>query len=232
MANFPNSVFAPASRTAGQTIQPAHVNDLQDEVAAIEAGYINGTAPLHASSVTVSGGATLNGLPYVFPSAGASTGATLTIDSTSGSTMTLKWAAPSAGTVPDAVRLQLDAAAQFAAGNNVVNWTNQVFMTNSSLHSTAVNSSRITPQSTGIYLVTAQVRFGSTAATSYEMEILDSSAGTIAKDASSGSFSLLHASGLKRFDATGGWVYVNVFTGGSTNSFAANDNTFISLVKL
>src|SRR3990167_735164 len=53
MASFPTSVFAPATRTPGQTIGSAHVNDLQDEVVAIEDGYRNGSAPLNSSGSTV-----------------------------------------------------------------------------------------------------------------------------------------------------------------------------------
>lgn len=35
MANYPNSIPSFTSKSAGQTIQPNHVNDLQDEVVAI-----------------------------------------------------------------------------------------------------------------------------------------------------------------------------------------------------
>lgn len=120
MPSFPTSVFAPASRSAGQTIQPAHVNDLQDEVNAIEGGYLNGTARLNSSASTVAslgvtGASTIAGrlvvssglsvvgnstlgssmslgtIPYVFPSSGGSTGDVLTCVSTSGSTMSLEW---------------------------------------------------------------------------------------------------------------------------------------------
>lgn len=47
-ASFPSSVKSFTTRNAGDTIQPAHVNDLQDEVAAIEAGLLTTglTSPL------------------------------------------------------------------------------------------------------------------------------------------------------------------------------------------
>jgi hypothetical protein len=35
VASYPTAVFAPSVRSAGQTIQPGHINDLQDEVAAL-----------------------------------------------------------------------------------------------------------------------------------------------------------------------------------------------------
>lgn len=64
MPSFPTSVFAPATRSNGQTIDASHINSLQDEVVAIEGGYLNGTARLNSSASTlvalsVSGGSTL-----------------------------------------------------------------------------------------------------------------------------------------------------------------------------
>jgi hypothetical protein len=44
MANYPTTVFAPAARSNGQTIDAGHVNDLQGEVSAIETALINGLA--------------------------------------------------------------------------------------------------------------------------------------------------------------------------------------------
>lgn len=105
MASFPNSVKSFTTKNAGDVIQPADVNDLQDEVNAIEAGYINGTAPLNSShstlaalsvtgNSTLASSVTLGTIPYIFPASGASTGAVLTCVSTSGSTMTLGWSTP------------------------------------------------------------------------------------------------------------------------------------------
>ena len=113
MASYPTSVKSFTSRNSGDVIQPAHVNDLQDEVNAIEAGLINGTAPLNSSNSTVvhlsataglsvvgnstlGSTITIGGLPYIFPSSGGSTGQVLTVVSTSGSTQTLEWRAPQA----------------------------------------------------------------------------------------------------------------------------------------
>jgi len=42
MASFPTSVKSFSARTSGETIAASHINDLQDEVAAIEADLING----------------------------------------------------------------------------------------------------------------------------------------------------------------------------------------------
>lgn len=116
MASYPGAVKSFTTKNAGDTIQPADVNDVQDEIAAMEAGLLNGTAPLNSShstlaSLSVTGGSslaslqvsgnstlassiTIGGLPYIFPSAGGSTGQALVITSTSGSTMTLGWGSP------------------------------------------------------------------------------------------------------------------------------------------
>ena len=67
MASFPGSVKSFASRANGGVIDASHVNDLQDEVNAIEDGYLNATAHLNSSNSTaanlsVLGGSTLTGL--------------------------------------------------------------------------------------------------------------------------------------------------------------------------
>lgn len=67
MASFPTSVFAPANRSNGQTIDASHMNGVQDEIVAIEDGYRNATAPLNSSNSTivnlsVTGGSTLANL--------------------------------------------------------------------------------------------------------------------------------------------------------------------------
>lgn len=102
-ASYPTSVKSFVTRNAGDTIQPAHVNDLQDEVNAIESGLLTGTAPVSASNasfvhLSVTGDSTLASstlkigtVPYIFPSSGAPIGQVLTCVSTSGSTMGLEW---------------------------------------------------------------------------------------------------------------------------------------------
>ena len=52
MASYPNAVKSFTSKNAGDTIQPSHVNDLQDEIAALEDGLLNGTAPINSSRIT------------------------------------------------------------------------------------------------------------------------------------------------------------------------------------
>lgn len=110
MASYPGAVKSFVSRNAGDVIQPAHINDLQDEVNAIEAGLLNGTAPLNSSnstmaSLSVVGNATFGSstikigtVPYIWPSSGPAVGQVLMCTSTSGSTSSLEWRASIGGT--------------------------------------------------------------------------------------------------------------------------------------
>lgn len=79
MASFPDSIFSPASKNTGDTIQASHITDLDGEVVAIEQGFRSGTAPLNSShstlaALSVSGGSTFAGSvtvggPFVMPTA-------------------------------------------------------------------------------------------------------------------------------------------------------------------
>lgn len=84
MASFPDTVKSFASRSNGQVIDAAHVGDLQDEVNAIEDGYLNGTARLNSSNSTianlsVAGGSTFTGAVSFSTGVTLSTG-TLTLN--------------------------------------------------------------------------------------------------------------------------------------------------------
>jgi hypothetical protein len=52
-ASYPTAVKSFTTKSAGDTIQGSHINDVQDEVAAIEGGLLNGTAPLNSSNSTL-----------------------------------------------------------------------------------------------------------------------------------------------------------------------------------
>jgi len=65
MASFPSAIKAFTTKSAGNVIQPADVNDLQDEVNAMEDGYLNGTARLNSSNSTVKTLSVLGGSTFV-----------------------------------------------------------------------------------------------------------------------------------------------------------------------
>lgn len=83
MASFPGTNKTFAARSNGQVIDAAHVGDLQDEVAAIEDGYLNGTARLNSSgstmvSLNVTGSMTIASAPVAMTLLRASNGTTTT----------------------------------------------------------------------------------------------------------------------------------------------------------
>lgn len=99
---YPTGVSSFTSKNSGDVIQPAHVNDLQTEVAAIEGGLLNGVA--HAIKPSADNGQTcgasgknwsigyftaltLRGIAYVLPSADGTAGQHLQTDAAG----TLSW---------------------------------------------------------------------------------------------------------------------------------------------
>lgn len=160
-ASYPNSVKTFATRSAGQTIDPSHVNDLQDEVSAIEDGLLNGTAPVTSSNLTVTGAlnstVTIGAQRYRFPSSGGSTGQVLTCISTSGSTMTLEWRA--AQTLSSATGSTVGSLTVSSSGSSAPA-ANTLF-SNSLIRAWAVFST--TPSLTAAFNVSSVVASGSTA---------------------------------------------------------------------
>jgi hypothetical protein len=154
MASYPTSQKAFTTKNAGDTIQPGHVNDIQDEIMALEAGLLNGTAPLTSSRATVAaltvvGGSTLATLQV----AGNSTIAgTLTVNKIISTSLT------NAGGVTSYVRAFRDATqAPASTAYTVVAYNSEVADLLSEWDSTG---GTFTPQSSGYYLVQAGVKAG------------------------------------------------------------------------
>lgn len=185
MPSFPDSVkvFTTKLDGAGNPINAAHVNDLQDEVNAIEAGYINATAPLNSSRSTV---------------------ATLSV--TGASTFAVRPVMPipyGYGRVFVASTLTIGSSA-----DSTITWLQDDFLQNSSIHSTTTNPERLIPQTTGIYAVSAQLEVSSNSTGYRQILIEDSSGGIVGRSIFPESTSpvIFQASGYKRFDALGGYV--------------------------
>lgn len=137
---YPTSVFNPSARSNGQTIDASHVNDVQNELNALETALL-GTI---THSLNVSGASTLATVQ-----AGASTFAELFVTKP-----------------PPSAVVAAEALTQLA--NNVsavLSFSSQVAVYPASMHSTTANSSRLTAPSSGVYLVNAAVSWsaGSTA---------------------------------------------------------------------
>lgn len=67
MPSFPAAVKTFTTKNTGDVVQAAHVNDIQDEVNAIEAGYINGTARLNSSNLNAVGNSSFTLRPTMPP---------------------------------------------------------------------------------------------------------------------------------------------------------------------
>lgn len=129
MASYPGAVKSFTSKNAGDVIQPVDINDVQDEINAIEAGILNGTANLNTSNSTLvnlsvlhnstlGSTITIGTVPMIWPASGGSTGQVLTISSTSGSTLTLAWQAVTAN--PAVTLLKANSGTDTGAGNTNV----------------------------------------------------------------------------------------------------------------
>jgi hypothetical protein len=213
--SFPTSVFSPGTKSAGNVIQPSHVNDLQDEVVAIESGYLNGTAPLNSSNSTVAN-----------------------LQVTGGSTFAVR----PTFTPPDAAKVFLVAPASLASSvASTVSFLAQSYLINSSVHSTTTNPERLIPQSTGVYRFTAQCRVSQPSANNQvQLRIEDSSNAAIAAQdvtqlSAIGALATINVSGTKRFDAVGGYakvVFTNVAVASTVTLSSGIENTWFSMEKL
>jgi hypothetical protein len=238
MANYPTSDPSFSAKSAGNTIQAAHVNALQDEVVAIGSALRSGLS--HALIVSTGGLTVSTGSVNV---GGPSSVATLQVNGTStfvGNVLvtgTLTVGGNQFGGVPDAARVIANSTQSFGSGafTPITVLRTQIILTNSSMHSTASNPGRITPQSTGLYQVRGQIRFNQNSSGARVVQVVDSSGGVIG-DARAAAVvttdTVLQASGLKRFDALGGYVELQAYQdSGSTMSVLATE-TWLEMVKL
>lgn len=198
---YPTSVFSPASRSNGQTIDASHVNDVQAELTAIENALL-GTI---THSLNVSGASTFTIRPVTPP--------------------------------PQAALVFLESTgAMGSSAESTLAFTGQAFLTNSSMHSTTTNPSRLTPQSTGIYRITAQAQLSSNASTGSRALVLDDSTGNIAitRFMDGAHSHVMQVTGYKRFDVLGGYITCRVsVTAPSTLSIATGvAATWLAMEKL
>jgi hypothetical protein len=211
MASFPTSVKTFTSKSAGQTVASAHMNDVQDEVNAIEAGYLQGSARLNSShstlaALSVAGGSTFTSRPLMPP--------------------------------PEMALVYLESTGAVASSAlSTVAWNAQSFVGNSSMHSTGTNPQRLIPQTTGMFQAICQVLFTANANLSARNVAIDDSSGgqiAVARVSSNSDTPYLTVIGYKRFDQVGGYLTARLqFAGGSTVSVSTGvGNTWFALQKL
>lgn len=231
---YPTSVFNPAARSNGQTIDAAIINDLQTEQTAVETGLL-GTI---THSLNVSGASTLATLQ-----AGASTVASLEVTAgssvhslqvSSGSTFGLRPIMPP----PQAAVVFLEAVSDIgSSADSTLSFVAQSVLTNSSMHSTTTDPSRLIPQTTGLYQISAQITVTRASAASLRQLVIQDSSGSgianVIRPPSTHTVRM-QAHGYKRFDALGGYVVCRYVTdGASTSSFSSGvAETWFALHKL
>ena len=163
---YPASVISFTTKNAGDTIQPAHVNDLQTDVTAIEDGLLNGLAHqviISTGGLTVSTGSVNIGGPSSLATLqvnGASTFAgPVTFSSavtfggphTFSSGLTVSTGVIRQNSLP-AWNVFHSTHSTVASGSSIgALFDSQDFVRGDIGHSTGVNSSRITINTTGLY---------------------------------------------------------------------------------
>ena len=205
MASYPTAVKSFTSKTSGQTIAPAHVNDLQDEANAIEGGLLNGIAH------------NLNADADNTRSLGSSgTRWNIAADQVSGR--------------PASCRLTSSAAIGVASGAFAgLNWDVETF-DGEGMHSTATNSSRISfVHSTGVYAIGANVEWNTNSSGTVAIRLVLGDSTNIAGEAHPAApggavdASAIHT--LIDIPSTSHFATVQVFqNSGSTRSLAASGN--------
>lgn len=160
MASFPGAVYSPANVNTGETIQAVTINNAVAEITAIEDGYRNATAPLNSSGSTLAtlsvlGASTLVG-NVVMTGKLQSSNSTLTALNVTSSNSTLQELFV---TVPPPSVRAFNGVGVDVPNNaaTVVTFNSDRFINPTSMHSTAVNASRLVAPSSGVYLATAHV---------------------------------------------------------------------------
>ena len=233
MPSYPTSPKSFTTKNAGDSILAAHVNDIQDEVNAIEAGLLNATAPLNSSNSTM---VALNVTGNSTFAASLLISGNLIVDGPSTFSSVVTFRARPVEPPPHAARVFLQSTyAMGSSAASTLSFLSDDYVTNSSMHSTATNPDRLIPQSTGLYFLTAQVLIASSNTNWSQVSIQDSS-GTImgallTRNTIPGSY--LQATAFKRFDALGGFLTcVIAQDGASTQSLSSGVGTYFSMTKL
>ena len=167
MATYPTAVktFTTKNDGAGNIIQASHINDLQDEITAIEDGLLNGTAPVNSSRITASASQITNSTVTNLSVTTASTIAELFVTK-----------------APPSARVFSTVSQALQSGSLVeLTFESQQFVSTSAMHSTGTNPARLIPPSSGVYLVTGHAAFNDNSSGYRLLELCLNSTTTIAR---------------------------------------------------
>lgn len=224
MASYPASVKTFGTKNAGDTIQPSHVNELQDEVTAIEDGLLNGSAPVNSSRITAPASQITNSTVTNLSVSGGSTLADLIVTA-----------------LPPSVRVTNGANLNTANGSTTrLTFDTQVFASTTGQHSTASNAGRLIAVSSGVYVISGHVVWsgGSTGGYRRLRILIDGSSvvGSVIQDAvSGGNQTHQTVTTIYRFASSGSYAELEVDqNSGSTLSVlsVANSSPIFSMVKV
>lgn len=257
MANYPTATYSPSAVTNGDIIDASRDNAQDAEITAVENALLTGLAhglTISTGGLTVSTGSVNVGGPsslatlqvngastFTTVQAGASTVTTLQVTGASSFTGAVTFATRPVAPMPDLAFLTGSTSPFANNSSGGVFWPTQNALTNSSLHSTATNADRVSPQSTGAWMwtmaLTLSTGFAEPSTGTVTVVVKDSSGGIVdfGRFATAGGKApTAMASGGKRFDSLAANPYVRavlIQTGGSTASLDAS-RSFLKFYKL
>lgn len=222
MASYPAAVKTFGTKNAGDTIQPAHINDVQDEITAIEDGLLNGSAPVNSSRITAPASQITNSTVTNLSVTGTSTMADLVV-----------------AALPPSARVTNSAAINTANGSTTrLTFDTQVFASTTGLHSTGTNPGRLIAVSSGVYVITGSITWVPSTVGLRQLRILidgSSVAAIQTQRAVDGAFNTdMSVAAVYRFASSGGYAELEAYqNSGSTLSIAAsNVAPFFAMTKI
>lgn len=241
MAQYPSAVKTFTAKSSGDTIQPAHINDLQDEVTALEDGLLNGTAPINSSRITAPsaqfGNCTISSLSvtsFNFPTNSTLTNVNVTGGSTFAGLNVTGFSSLSDVRIasnPPAARVYQSALTNIGSGSTTrLTFNSQEFVSTTGMHSTTTNPSRVTLVSSGVWMIAGSVSWsvGSTAGDRLCRLVLNGASVLAANRVSAVTVADVteqSVSAIVRAASSGSYVELEVYqNSGSTCSLAVTDN--------
>ena len=239
MASYPTSIFAPSAKNTGDTVQAAHVNDLDNEVVAVETGLRNGlqhALTISTGGLTVSTGNTVLGQNLSV--AGASSVATLHAsgDSTFAGAVAFTGAVTGLPMPAPTVRLGIGADQNLASAQwTGINWIVETYDTHG-MHSTSANSSRLVfADSTGVYHLGCSINPTNASSGAMLVRILidDSTTTMVAANGYLSPTAInipVAVSGDYRATSTASYATVQVYNGGASSNSVTSTGSYVTAV--
>lgn len=221
MASYPTSIYTAAAKAAGQTIQAAHVNQLDDEVTAVETALITGPITLPTSTIanlSVPGNSTLVDVQI--------TNSTITnLQVTNCTIVNLVGAREPGCKVTNSVAQDVPSGGASWTG---LSWDTEIH-DSTAMHSTASNSSRVLLNSSGMWTFGAQSVWRvavSSAGVPFSRVMLNDNNAIACVQAFAGSTRCVqNMTGVYLATSTSDYLTVQVYLSGSSGAVGGVDST-------